>query len=251
MSQSDAYNGMRFLIIGAGGGIGSALCGHLADAGASIIAASRNEEHLKDVKDRCDAQVHTVDARDADATEELFTEVSKDGAIHGAVNLAGSILLKPAHNTKFDEFREEVETNLYTAFNVTRAASKVMQRQDDGGSVVLMSTAVARHGFPAHEATAAAKAGVEGLMRSAAAGYAKKSVRFNCVAPGLVRTPLSKPVFDSEPMLKASLSMHADGKPAEPEQVASAIAWLLHPTQSHVTGSVIGVDGGLSSLHAK
>lgn len=241
----------KYLIIGGGGGIGTALCKRLAEGGAQLVIASRDTSHLEDVAGETGATTEQCDARDHAAVEELIAEITKDAPLHGAVNLAGSILLKPAHTTKPEEFQETLNTNLITAFNVARSAAKAMQRQNGGGSVVLMSSAVARHGFPAHEAIAAAKAGVEGLMRSAAASYATKHVRFNCVAPGLARTPLSKQVFDSEPMLKASLDMHADGRPAEPEQAASAIAWLLAEEQSHVTGQIIGVDGGLATVHAK
>ncbi len=249
--MSNGFDGKRFLIIGGGGGIGTQLCRRLHEQGAELVIASRDMEHLRPVADETGARAETLDAREPAAVEELVSELASNGVLHGAVNLAGSVLIKPAHTMKENEFEETLGLNLITAFNVVRACAKAMIKQDDGGSVVLMSSAVARHGFPAHEAIAAAKAGVEGLMRSAAAGYANKSVRVNCVAPGLVRTPLSAPVFNSDPMLKASLAMHADGKPCEPEQAASAIAFLLHPDQAHVTGQTLGVDGGLGSLHAK
>lgn len=249
--MNGSFDGRTVLVIGGGGGIGTELCRRLHGEGAKLVIASRDAEHLKPVADETGARAETLDARDHDAVEALVGSIAEDGPLHGAVNLAGSVLIKPAHTTKPNEFEETVGLNLMTAFNLTRACAKVMMKQEEGGSVVLMSSAVARHGFPAHEAIAAAKAGVEGLMRSAAAGYANKGVRFNCVAPGLVRTPLSQAVFNSEPMLKASLDMHADGKPCEPSQAASAIAFLLHPDQAHVTGQTLGVDGGLGSLHAK
>lgn len=249
--MSDSLQGKRILVIGGGGGIGTKLCERLAADGAELVIASRDKTHLDPVAASTGARAETIDAREPGAVEQLVGDLTNDGELNGAVNLAGSVLIKPAHTMKEDEFEETIRVNLITAFNLVRACGKVMPKQESGGSVVLMSSAVARHGFPAHEAIAAAKAGVEGLMRSAAAGYANKRVRFNCVAPGLVRTPLSEQVFRSEPMLKASLDMHADGKPCEPHQAASAIAFLLHPDQAHVTGQTLGVDGGLGSLHAK
>ena len=249
--MNGSLSGRTVLLIGGGGGIGAPLARRLHAEGAGLVIASRDAEHLKPVADETGARAETLDARDAGALEHLVSDVTSSGPLHGAVNLAGSVLIKPAHTMKEGEFEETLGLNLITAFNLVRACAKVMPKQDGGGSVVLLSSAVARHGYPAHEAIAAAKAGVEGLMLSAAAGYANKGVRFNCVAPGLVRTPLSKHVFASAPMLKASLDMHADRKPCEPDQAASAIVFLLHPDQAHVTGQTLGVDGGLATLHAK
>ena len=106
----------------------------------------------------------------------------------------------------------------------------------------------ARAGLSNHEAIAAAKAGVIGLTLSAAATYARQHIRINCVAPGLVRSPLTRKLTESEAALKASTNMHPLGRIGEPSDVASALAWLLDPEQSWVTGQVLGVDGGLSSL---
>jgi NAD(P)-dependent dehydrogenase (short-subunit alcohol dehydrogenase family) len=113
---------------------------------------------------------------------------------------------------------------------------------------VLCSTAAARAGFANHEAIAAAKAGVIGLTLSAAATYAPRNIRVNCVAPGLVDTPLAARITGSPAALQASTAMHALGRIGRPEDVASAMAWLLDPENSWVTGQVIGVDGGLGSL---
>jgi NAD(P)-dependent dehydrogenase (short-subunit alcohol dehydrogenase family) len=120
-----------------------------------------------------------------------------------------------------------------------------------GGSIVLMSTAAARVGLANHEAIAAAKAGVVGLVISAAATYAPKGIRVNCVAPGLVRTPMTERLTANEASLKASVALHALGRIGEPADVAAAIEWLLDPAQTWVTGQVIGVDGGLGSVRSR
>jgi len=116
---------------------------------------------------------------------------------------------------------------------------------------VLVSSAAARVGLPNHEAIAAAKAAVIGLTLSAAATYASYGVRVNCVAPGLVRTPATARITSNEASLRMSEQMHALGRIGEPEDVASAIAWLLAPGAGWVTGQVIGVDGGLSSVRSR
>jgi NAD(P)-dependent dehydrogenase (short-subunit alcohol dehydrogenase family) len=119
------------------------------------------------------------------------------------------------------------------------------------GSVVFVSSAAARLGLVNHEAIAAAKAGVQGLVLSAAASYARRGLRFNCVAPGLTATPLTARITGSEMAAKASLSMHALGRFGQPEEVAAAIEFLLDPANSWITGQVLGVDGGLGSVWSK
>jgi NAD(P)-dependent dehydrogenase (short-subunit alcohol dehydrogenase family) len=116
---------------------------------------------------------------------------------------------------------------------------------------VLCATAAARAGFANHEAIAAAKGGVMGLMLSAAATYAPRGIRVNCVAPGLVETPLTARITGNETALEASRAMHALGRIGHPEEVASAIAWLLDPENSWITGQTIGVDGGLGTLRPR
>ena len=114
-----------------------------------------------------------------------------------------------------------------------------------------MSSAAARIGLANHEAIAAAKAGVEGLARSAASTYAPRGVRINVVAPGLVRTPLSARLVGNDASVKASVAMHALGRIGEPDDVASLIEYLLDPSHRWVTGQVFGVDGGLSTLRPR
>ena len=138
--------------------------------------------------------------------------------------------------------------NLKSAFATMRGAAKAIP---GAGSVVFVSSAAARIGLVNHEAIAAAKAGVQGLALSAAATYAKRGLRFNCVAPGLVDTPLTARIVGSETAAQASLKMHALGRFGKPEDIAAAMAFLLDPAQSWITGQVLGVDGGLGSVWSR
>ena len=106
-------------------------------------------------------------------------------------------------------------------------------------------------GLANHEAVAAAKAGVIGLTRSAAATYAARGVRVNCVAPGLVRTALTDRITANPAAERASLAMHPLGRLGEPGDVARAIVFLLDPENDWITGQVLGVDGGLGSLKVR
>jgi NAD(P)-dependent dehydrogenase (short-subunit alcohol dehydrogenase family) len=189
----------------------------------------------------------TVDASDPEAVAAVTSAAQSElGSLDGIVNCVGSVFLKPAHLTSAQEWNETVTTNLTSAFAVVRAAGSVLR--ESGGSVVLMASAAARTGLPNHEAIAAAKGGVIGLALSAAATYAKANIRFNVVAPGLVKTGATARITESPAGSKTSLGMHPLGRFGEPEDIAAAIHWLLDPTQSWITGQVIGVDGGLADL---
>jgi NAD(P)-dependent dehydrogenase (short-subunit alcohol dehydrogenase family) len=171
------------------------------------------------------------------------------GGLTGIVNCSGSILLKPAHLTSRADFDQTMDANLVTAFAAVRSAKAVFGRE--GGSVVLLSSAAASFGMGNHEAIAAAKGAIEGLVRSAAATYAPSGIRFNAVAPGLVETPLSAPITAAPAARKLSESLHPLGHLGQPEDIASAIAWFLDPAQRWVTGQVLGVDGGLSRVQPR
>lgn len=248
-----AHNGRNYLILGASGGIGHALAKRLADGGANVAIGGRDEGKLSALASEIgSSHVQAFDATEHEPVVAFVDAFAKEtGRIDGVVNCVGSLLLKPAHATSSDEFRQTVAINLFSSFSLVHASAKHMMRQDEGGSAVLLSSAVYRHGYAAHEAIAASKAGVVGLALSAAASYASRGVRFNCVAPGLTETPLTERVTTNDATRKASLDMHADGAFGTPAQVASAIAWLLEPEQSHVTGQVIAVDGGLGSVRSK
>ncbi len=238
------------VVIGAGGGIGSAVARRLHERGAVLELAGRTESSVKAVADELGAAAQPLEASDFDAVEAYLAQAHEThGRIDGIVNCAGSIMLKPAHLTSREEFDETLRVNLHTAFAVVRAGAKVMMKT--GGSIVLMSTTAARVGLSNHEAIAAAKGGVSGLALAAAATYAPRGVRCNVVAPGLVETPLSERITKNDASRKASESMHPLGRLGQPEDIAAAIEWLLDPAQSWVTGQILGVDGGLATVRPR
>lgn len=241
------------LVFGASSGIGRAICARLSLAGARVTGASRSAEKLETLAGLFpDVVTRQADpAVPADVLGVLTETQSRHGRLDGVVNCAGSLLLKPAHLTTDDEWSQVMQANLTTAFNVVRAATGIMSRARTPGSIVLLSSAAAQFGIANHEAIAAAKAGVIGLARSAAATYARQGIRVNCVAPGLTRTPLTETITSNPRSLSASTGMHALGRIAEPDDVASAVVWLLDPANSFVTGQVIAVDGGLSTLQPR
>ncbi len=239
-----------FVILGAGGGIGSATARSLAARGAKLVVAGRPGDALQAVAAATGGIPYELDARVTGEVGDAVTHaVETFGRVDGIANCVGSLLLKPAHITTDDEWHDTISTNLTSAFAAVKAGAKAMRRA--GGSIVLVSSAAAQIGLANHEAIAAAKGGVIGLTRSAAASYSRQGIRVNAVAPGLVRTKLTERLTSSPQSEQASLAMHALGRLGEPEDVAAAIGWLLDPEQSWVTGQVIGIDGGLGSVRAR
>jgi NAD(P)-dependent dehydrogenase (short-subunit alcohol dehydrogenase family) len=238
----------RVLVIGATGGIGRAVAEHLRAQGHQVLLSARTEDRLQALAAVLGCASRTVDTRDAVQTEALLTwandEALHGGPLDGVVHAVGSILLKPVHRTSDKDWSDTILQNLTTAFHVTRAATPLLANQ--GGALVLFSTAAARLGLPNHEAITAAKAGVEGLARSAAATWAPRGVRVNVVAPGLVETPLSAHLTRPGPSLDASLRMHPLGRIGQPVDVVPAVHTALFTPW--MTGQVLVVDGGLSGL---
>lgn len=238
-----------YIVIGATGGIGSAMSRRLARS-SNLVLAGRREDRLSALAKDLNALHRVADATRLDDVQALFQDgADRFGRVDGIVNCAGTILLKPAHLISDEEFDETIAANLRTAFNTVKVGARAMM--SDGGSIVLCSSAVALTGIANHDAISAAKAGVVGLTRAAAATYANRNIRVNCVAPGLTRTPLSQFITENETSEKKSISMHALGRLGKPEDIASAICWLLDPDNDWVTGQMIGVDGGLGTLQPR
>ncbi len=246
-----SFKNRNIVIFGATGGIGSALARQLALDGGRLTLAARNRDRLGALAAELQAHAVPVEVTDSDAVDRCLSEAGERyGRLDGVVNCVGSLLLKPAHTTQDSEWAGVLATNLTSSFYILRSAARLMMR-GEGGSIVLMASAVAQRGMINHEAIAAAKAGIVGLALSAAATYARYNIRVNCVAPGLTRTPLTASLTGNELTLKASSALHPLGRIGEPDEVASAIRWFLSPEQGWVTGQVLAVDGGLGSVQAR
>lgn len=238
-----------YVILGAYGGIGSELARRLKSKDARLLLAGRNPDKLSALAKELHAEHALVDATVSSQVEAAVARATEVfGQVDGIANCFGSLLLKPAHLTTDEELESTLAINLKSAFATVRAAARNIK---NGGSVVLCSSAAARLGMANHEAIAAAKAGILGLTLAAAASYAPRNLRFNAVAPGLTKTPLTEKITGNETIAKGSLSMHALGRFGEPADVASAIEWLLDPRQHWITGQVIGVDGGLATVRGR
>ncbi len=243
----------HYLITGATGGIGSVLAHRLAAQGNTLTLAARNLERLEALQGALPGVHRLVDT---DLTTEAGAEVlaaalADQPPLDGAAHLVGSLLLKPAHRTDFSAWRAVMAANLDSAFLVLRLVAGAVQARRYPASLVLASSVAAGLGLANHEAIAAAKAGVEGLVRSAAATYAASGLRVNAIAPGLTATPLTAGLITSEAARAASTAMHPLGRLGTPEDQAAAVAFLLSSEASWITGQVLGVDGGLGRLRVR
>ena len=228
------------VIGGITGGIGKALEAKLKDSGHKVTGFSQSGEGAE----ACDATCPK-------ALESYFKScVETHGRIDAYVHAIGSIYLKPAHLTPASDWDQVILHNLNSAFYALRAALPNLMRQDDG-RILFFSSVAAQAGIANHEAIAAAKGGIEGMVRSAAASYASKGVRINAIAPSLTDTPLSQGITASPQALAYTKKMHPLGAINTAEDVSSLAQWLLSDAAAQVTGQIFVMDGGLSTIVPK
>ncbi len=238
-------SGRAYVVLGATGAIGSTLCRLLSARGDGLLLAARDQARLQALSDELQAPAISLNATNFDHVEACLRQAAMvHESLDGVACCVGSLLAKPAHAVTQEEWMELVDSNLGAAFATARAAGSIMREK--GGSVVLVSAAVAQTGVRDFDAFAAAKAGIIGLTRSAAATYARFGLRFNCVAPGIVESPQTKELLDTADNRRTAAAMHPLNRVGRPADVAQAMSWLLDPAQSWVTGQVLGVDGGLA-----
>lgn len=240
------------LIAGISGGIGSALARLALTQGWRVAGYARDAARLEVLA----AELPGLITAPADATDPAQVEaaiadlVARAGRLDAYVHAIGSILLKNAQQTSLDEWRRTLDMNLNSAFYGLKAVLGPLQKSG-GGAALFVSSVAAETGLPSHEAIAAAKGGLNGLVKAAAASYANRNIRINAVAPGMVDTPLSQPIIGSEAGRKISEAMHPLGRIGRPENVASLLAWLASPAGDWVTGEIWSVDGGMAHLRSR
>lgn len=243
--------GKIIVIGGVTGGIGSALARKLSRDGANVHGFARSAERINALKAELGVSASTVEATDPKAVSEYLGSVREsEGRIDGYVHAIGSIFLKPAHLTSPEDWQNVLLTNLNSAFYALRTCTQLMQKQG-AGACLFFSTAAAQVGISNHEAIAAAKGGIEALVRSAAATYSSKGVRVNAIAPSLTDTPLAKPIVGNEQALEISKRMHPLGQIGDAGDIASLAAWLISDEAKFVTGQTFTADGGISSIVPK
>ncbi len=237
------------IIFGGSGGIGSAIARRLAARGDTPFLVGRDAAKLETVAREIGARSIVADVTDPAAIEAAVASVAADGALAGLVYAVGTINLKPIGSLTEADFERDWRVNALGAALAMKAATPAL-KQVEGASAVLFSTVAVRQGFAAHASVSMAKGAVEGLTLALAAELAPK-IRVNCIAPSLTRTPLAEALTRNEALAKGVAETHALRRLGEADDVAGLAAFLLGPDSAWITGQVIGVDGGRSTLRTK
>jgi NAD(P)-dependent dehydrogenase (short-subunit alcohol dehydrogenase family) len=224
----------NILLIGGSHGIGHSIAG-LLNTSHNLYVASRTPTGLEGM------EVHHMGY---DTLTDTLDGSQLPEELHGLVYCPGSINLKPLKMMGLDTFREDMELNF---FSLVKVVKQLLPRMAEHSSMVFFSTVAVAQGMPFHTSVAAAKGAIEGFSKALAAEYAPK-IRVNVIAPSLVDTPLSSRLLNNDKKREMMSQRHPLKKVGLPEDIAHMAVFLLSDKSAWMTGQILGIDGGLSSL---
>jgi NAD(P)-dependent dehydrogenase (short-subunit alcohol dehydrogenase family) len=232
-----------YIIAGSTGTLGSAITEELSKTD-DIFIIGRDEDKLKEQSNKYNCNYQVLDLLNTPEPREFSKVIHPDVEIKGLVNCIGSILIKPLHGTSLEEFNDVITTNLFSSYFLLASFARRMK----DGSAIFFSSVAGSKGLSNHEAISAAKAGIEGFARSAAATYSKDNLRVNVIAPSIMDSNMSQKILSSDTAREVSKNMHPISKIGDTDDILPVIKWLLSPDTKWVTGQTIHVDGGLSTV---
>lgn len=232
-----------YVIAGSTGTLGSAITEELSKNN-SIFLIGRDEEKLQNQANKFNCNYEVLDLLNTPEPREFAKVISPDVEIKGLVNCIGSILIKPLHGTSLEEFNDVITTNLFSSYFLLASFARRMK----DGSAIFFSSVAGSKGLSNHEAISAAKAGIEGFARSAAATYAKDNLRVNVIAPSIMDSNMSQKILSTDSAREVSKNMHPISKIGDTDDIIPVVKWLLSQDAKWVTGQTIHVDGGLSTV---
>ncbi|XP_025791255.1 tropinone reductase homolog At5g06060-like [Panicum hallii] len=231
--------------------LGKAIVEELAGFGARVHTCSRNAAELEACRRRWEEKGLQVTVSVCDVSvradpESLMAtvEATFGGKLDILVNNAGQSLFKTAVECTGDDYTRIMATNLESCFQLSQLAHPLLLAGGSGGSVVHISSIAGFIGLPALAVYSMTKGAMNQLTRSLATEWARDGIRVNCVAPGGVKTDISSDKTIDPELVKNEMARLPMGRIAEPEEVASMVAFLCMPAASYMTGQVICVDGG-------
>jgi len=234
----------KFIIFGATGSIGSSLANQLYSDGLDCHLVGRNEEELKKISKKLNYTFSVCDVLKLNFTESLLKDLSET-EILGIAYCVGSIDIKPFKITKSKDFVSSYVLNLVAATEIIRNFQENLK--NNKGSIVLFSTVASKKGFPNHSIISSVKAAVEGLTVALAAELAP-NIRINCIAPSLTKSKIASSVIKNSTMEDSIAKMHPLKRIGQGVDSANLANFLLTSKSSWITGQIIGVDGGRSSI---
>ncbi len=235
-------DGKRFVVVGAGQGIGRQTTHALASVGAKLICVDNREDLAKEIAAEVGGVPCVADATQrADADEAVALCVSELGGIDGMVDIVGMAKYGDAIETSDDDWDWTFNMVLRHAYVFSQATAKAMK---DGGSMVFVASVSGISSAPRHAAYGAAKAALMSWVRSLAVELGPQGIRVNAVAPGVVWTPRISQILSDKGKEKQSRNAPL-GRVALPQDIASAILFLASDLAGYVTGQTLVVDGGV------
>jgi len=231
----------NYLIVGGSSGIGRQLALQLSESGHTVIATyNRNKIGSSEAGE---IEYHHYDVLDEQSELECIPN-----HLDGLAYCPGSIILKPFHRITPDAFIEDFHLQAAGAVKVIQAALPAL-KASESASIVLFSTAAVQTGYNYHSLVSSSKGALEGLTRALAAELAP-DIRVNCIAPSLTDTPLAASLLNSEKKREANAERHPLKRLGTPRDIAGMAEFLLGTGSSWITGQVMAVDGGISTLNA-
>ena len=236
----------KIIIIGGSGSIGSSIAKEIKKLNYEPILIARNKNELKKISNQLKCKYFECDVTESEKLTKIISNLDEN--IYGLAYCVGSINLKPISMTKDSDFIESFKINTLGAINAIKASQKNLSKNH--GSILLFSTIAVQQGFINHSIISAAKGGVEGLTVSLAAELSP-NVKVNCIAPSLVNSKMSENLVKNENIKKAIERMHPIPKIGSGEDFSVIGAHLLSENNKWITGQILHIDGGRSSLRIK
>ncbi|MGA0077455.1 MAG: SDR family NAD(P)-dependent oxidoreductase [Pelagibacteraceae bacterium] len=235
---------MKKIIIGATGAIGSSIAKKLVSNGSEVHLVARNQAEVERLASELNSTFSVTDVLDDNFAKKVQDDLG-DTPINGLAHCVGSIDLKPLKLSKKEDFIKTFNLNLISATEIIRAMHENLKTNN--GSIVLFSTVAARKGFTNHSIISSAKAAIEGLTVSLAAEFAP-NVRVNCIAPSLTKSKIAEFLLKNEKIAEGIAKLHPLKRIGEGIDFSALASFLLSKDSSWITGQIIGVDGGRSSI---
>ena len=226
----------NYLVIGGSSGIGKEIS-EILSKGNVVFSTSRNNlsgtnENIRHIK---------YDVLEDELDPELLPD-----QIDGFVYCPGTINLRPFRSLKLETFRSDLELNLIGAIKTLQIILPKLQ-QSPSASIIFYSTVAVKTGMPFHSSVSSSKSALEGLTKSLAAEFAPK-IRVNCIAPSIVNTPLANKFLNTEDKVEKAAARHPLNKIGTAKEIAHLTQYLLDEKSKWITGQIINIDGGISSV---